>query len=255
VQQLRAVHDVAIGRDLALDTLDAAVDELQRTVEVAAMHLDQRQAVVLEDLEVRALDGVVLHARERAGVVGPLEGGVVVARLEEPRVQHRDRVAARHVHARQGIEPAQLVVDPLVLDRPAKRDQRARRLGAEVTVVDAQHQPAATSSLRQRAARTREQLRPASETVARRRQQRRERSQRDRRRRPRRPHPLHPAIPQLCDPRELDGQPRLADPRRPGDDHAARRAVGEQPAGESKLTVTPHQRPLHAHGLINDGGP
>ena len=59
---------------------------------------------------------------------------------------------------------------------------------------------------------------------------------------------------QPCARRELRGlgrEPRLADPGRPGDHDAARRAARERLADEPKLGVAPGERPPHARSLID----
>jgi hypothetical protein len=123
--------------------------------------------------------------------------------------------------------------------------ERRRTLIEQVTVIDAQHEPAHAGSLRQRLSHTRQQVHAGARAAARRRQQRGERPQRDRRRRPRRPHPLHRTTSRAGGLRDLIRQPRLADPRRPRDDYTARCVTCEQPADEAQLILAPYQRPQH----------
>ena len=65
VAQDRAVQRVLAGIELALDALQAGVDEPQRLVQVAEVHLDQREAVLVERQAERAPALVVEQARDR----------------------------------------------------------------------------------------------------------------------------------------------------------------------------------------------
>jgi hypothetical protein len=128
--------------------------------------------------------------------------------------------------------------------------QRRGRVVEQLTVVDAQQEPARSGALGQRVARAGQQLDALRQAAVRGRKQRREGPQRDRPRRAGRPRPLHRTALRLRELRGLGREPRLADPGGPGDHDPARRTARERITDEPKLGFAPRERPPHERSLI-----
>ena len=246
--QVHELRQPRPGRDVAAPPPDSAVRGEQAAIDAVAHQLAQEQGVASCQFpkcgDAAAVDraaqrgveeGLDLAARElaqlqqHAQLVLPQRPQGIGSRLVAPHAHHRERLAGGHelVHQRRG------------------------RVVEQLTVVDAQQEPARSGALGQRVARTGQQLDALRQAAVRGRKQRREGPQRDRPRRPRRAYPVHRTALRARELRGLAGEPRLADPGRPGDHDAARRITRERFADEPELGVAPYQRPAHARSVID----
>ena len=233
-------HVAAPAPDTALlgqrAPLDSVAHQLTREQRVAPRQLPERvaarsidrsaQRLNKEALQLIASEGVELEPG--AQLVLPQGPQRIRRPLAPPDGDHGERLARRH----------ELV------------QQCRRGVVEQLAVVDAQHQPVPAGALRQSIPRARQQLGAALRRAARRgRQQCRERPERDRRRRARGSHPLDGTVARCGNTGDLYRQPRLADAGGAHHDHAAGRTVRQQLAGQSKLTIAPHERPGHTRSL------
>ena len=231
------------GLERAAPAPDAAVLGEQPAVDPVARQLADEQGVAARQVPDRAGG----RAGDRAAEAGGEQRLDVVAR-QRAQLEHRAQlVLPQRAH---GVRHRLTLPHGDERERLARGhelvDERGGSAVEQLSVVDAQDQPAPGRALGQRVAGLREPLGASGQR--RRRQQRGERAERERGRGTRRAHPRHLGVRAL---RGRGDEPGLADPGRAGHHDAAGRAARQRLGDERELGSAPCERPPHARSLID----